>query len=110
MMSIDELVSQAAQLPSREQDELVQRLIDMRGLRRTTPSSSSALSKTAQEEGHHLFSQGDDIRSYSTLPPGTPGTVWIERWESVRIEPSVADEMLRAIEESCGRIDPNDWL
>jgi hypothetical protein len=80
-MTIDELVAQAAQLPSVEQEQLVQRLIALRGVPQTR----------------------------SVLPPGTPGSVWLANWEQVRIDPADADEMIRVIEEECERIDPNDW-
>jgi hypothetical protein len=80
-MTIDELVAQAARLPSAEQEQLVQRLIALRGVSRPP----------------------------SVLPPGTPGSVWLANWEQVRIAPADADEIIRIIEEECERVDPNDW-
>jgi hypothetical protein len=80
-MTIDELVAQAAQLDPLAQEELIQRLLTLRG------------------------KQG----ARSVLPPGTPGSVWLAEWEQVRIAPAVADEMERVIEGECERIDPHDW-
>ncbi len=80
-MTIDELVDQAIQLSPIAQDELVYRLLTLRRKR----------------------------ISHVLLPPPVSGKVWLEHWHEVNIDPDVADEMLRAIEEQCERIDPNDW-
>lgn len=80
-MTIDELFYQATQLPLFEQDELVQRLLTLRRKQRMR----------------------------SLLPPGVPGSVWLEHWPQVQINPTVADEFVRIIEEECEQIDGNDW-
>lgn len=80
-MTIDELIAQAAQLPQAAQEELVQRLLALRY--QTQPRS--------------------------IIPPGTPGSVWLENWEHVRIDAAVADAMEQVIAEECERIDPRDW-
>ncbi len=72
-MTIDELVSHAAQLPPVAQAQLVQRLLALRG----------------------------ETESHAILPPGTPGAVWVDNWEQVSMEPAVASAMLEAIADAC---------
>ncbi len=80
-MTIDELIAQAVQLPQAAPDELVQRLLALR----------------------------NQPQPRSIVPPGTPGSVWLENWELARIDAAVADTMEQVIAEECERIDLRDW-
>jgi hypothetical protein len=80
-MTIDELLAEAEQLQPSEQEELVHRLLALRGRPPHT----------------------------SVLPPATHGTVWLANLKDVQIDHETAEEMIRVIEEECERIDPNDW-
>lgn len=80
-MTIDELVTQIAQLDWHDQEELLQRLLILRNVQ---PERSA-------------------------LPPAVSGAVWLAQWEQVRIDPAVANELEQIISTECERIDQNDW-
>jgi hypothetical protein len=43
------------------------------------------------------------------LPPGTPGWKLVEAARAANIPHEDIAEMERAIEEGCGRVNPDDW-
>jgi hypothetical protein len=43
------------------------------------------------------------------LPSGTPGEVLLEHMKDFDFAPGEADEMMRAIEDGCERIDWDEW-
>ena len=51
----------------------------------------------------------DYARRLQTLPSGTPGKVLLEHMKDFDFEPGEVDDMMRAIEESCERIDLDEW-
>jgi hypothetical protein len=44
-----------------------------------------------------------------TRSPGTPGDVLVALMEKIQIDPADLEEMSRAIEEECERIDLDGW-
>jgi hypothetical protein len=51
----------------------------------------------------------DYARSLQTIPAGTPGQVLLEHMQEFKFEPGEVDDMMRAIDEACERIDPDEW-
>ena len=45
----------------------------------------------------------------SPLPPGTPGDVLLAHMADFEFAPDSVDEMMRAIEDGCERIDWDGW-
>jgi hypothetical protein len=56
-----------------------------------------------------LQDQNDLRPPTSPLPPGTPGEVLIQRRHEFDFTPEDLEEMSRAIEEDCERIDPQSF-
>jgi hypothetical protein len=48
-------------------------------------------------------------RLRNPLPPGIPGEVLLARMGTFKFEPGDLEEMARAIEEGCERIDWDGW-
>ncbi len=64
------------------------------------------LDKLTSEQQEALL---DYARRLQTMPAGTPGSVLLEHMKDFVFEPGEVDEMMRAIEESCERINPDEW-
>ncbi|MBN1284240.1 MAG: hypothetical protein JXB47_02475 [Anaerolineae bacterium] len=48
-------------------------------------------------------------RLHKPTPEGMPGEVWLAKMDTFEFEPGALDEMMRAIEEDCERIDWDGW-
>jgi|tagenome__1003787_1003787.scaffolds.fasta_scaffold17799021_2 hypothetical protein len=51
----------------------------------------------------------DYAQRLQSLPAGTPGEVLLEHMNDFDFAPGEVDEMMRAIEEGCERIDLDEW-
>ncbi len=51
----------------------------------------------------------DYARRLQTLPTGTSGEMLLEHMKDFDFEPGEVDSMMQAIEETCERIDPDEW-
>jgi hypothetical protein len=51
----------------------------------------------------------DYARRLQTIPSGTPGKVLLEHMQDFDFAPGEVDDMMRAIEEACERINPDEW-
>jgi len=66
------------------------------------------LDRLTQEQQEHLLAVARRLQT-SPLPPGVPGEVLIQRRHEFDFTPEDLEEVSRAIEEDCERIDWNDW-
>jgi hypothetical protein len=62
--------------------------------------------KLTPEQQQALLDYAERLQS---LPAGTPGEVLLEHMSDFNFEPGEVDEMMRAIEEGCERIDWDEW-
>ena len=66
------------------------------------------LDRLTPSQQAHLLGVARQLQR-TPLPPGTPGEVLIEHMDRFTFAPGALDEMMRAIEEDCERIDWDGW-
>ena len=66
------------------------------------------LDNLSEEQQEYLLDIARRLQK-STLPPGTPGEVLQATMDQFEFAPGAVDDMMRVIEEDCGRIDWSGW-
>jgi hypothetical protein len=56
-----------------------------------------------------LLDYARQMQQGSTLPPGTPGKIWLAKMDEFEYDPEAVNDMMRAIDEDCERIDWDGW-
>jgi hypothetical protein len=64
--------------------------------------------KLSADQQAHLLDVARRLRQ-TPLPPGTPGETLLAHQHEFDFAPGDLEEMMRAIEECCGRIDWDGW-
>ncbi len=58
------------------------------------------------EQQQRLFDYAQRLR---VMPEGTPGKILLEHMHDFDFEPGEVDEMMQAIEESCEKVNLDEW-
>lgn len=66
------------------------------------------LDRLTQDQQEHLLNVARRLQT-SPLPPGVPGEVLLQQRHKYDFTPEDLEEMSRAIEEDCERIDPESF-